>query len=176
MNALLIYLIVLRIVHIAGGTAWLGGAIIYGMFVEPTVKATAPGSQQFMHYFIVRRHYPTYMTVTSLATILSGALLLWHGSSGLDPHWLTSGPGVILTIGSVLGIIALCMGLFIMSPIAKRMMGLGQAIQAADGPPLPEQMNELHQLETKLSQVGRTEFMLMLGSLLTMATARYWLF
>lgn len=176
MDALLIYLIVLRIVHIVGGTAWLGGAIIYGMFVEPTVKATAPGSQQFMQYFIVRRHYPTYMTVSSLATILSGALLLWQGSDGLDPNWVTSGPGVILTLGSVLGIIALCMGLFIMSPTAKRMMGLGQAMQAAGGPPLPEQMSELHQLESKLSQVGKTEFVLMLVSLLTMATARYWLF
>jgi len=45
--------------------------------------------------------------VTSLATILSGALLFWQGSDGLDLNWITSDPGVILTIGSVQGIIAL---------------------------------------------------------------------
>ncbi len=176
MDVFLIYLIVLRIAHFVGGTCWVGGAIIYHLFLEPTAKATNPGSRQFMHYFIVRRHYPIYMTVSSLATILSGALLLWHNSSGFDVNWVTSGPGVVLTLGSVLGIIALGMGLFILSPTAKRMMGLGQAIQAAGGPPLPEQMSEIHRLETKMSQVGWTEFAVMLVSLLTMAVARYWWF
>ena len=176
MDAFLIYLIVLRILHIVGGTAWLGGAIIHNLFVEPTAKATAPGSQQFMQYFMVRRHYPVYMAISCLLTVLSGALLLWHSSDGLDPNWVTSGPGAILTLGSVLGIIALGMGFFIMNPTAKRMMGLGQAIQAAGGPPLPDQMSELHQLETKMSQVGRIEFVVMLVSLLTMAVARYWWF
>ena len=176
MNAFLIYLIVLRIAHFVGGVCWVGGAIIYHLFLEPTAKATTPGSRQFMQYFIVRRRYPIYMTVSSLATILSGALLLWHSSSGLDVNWITSGPGMVLTFGSILGIIALGMGLFIIAPIAKRLMGLGQAIQTAGGPPLPEQMNELHNLETRMSRAGWTEFGVMLVSLLTMAVARYWWF
>jgi hypothetical protein len=83
---------------------------------------------------------------------------------------------MVLTLGSLLGIIALGMGLFILSPTAKQMMGLGQAIQSAGGPPLPEQVSELHRLETKMSQVGWTEFGVMLVSLLTMAVARYWWF
>lgn len=174
MNVFLIYLLVLRIIHVVGGTCWLGGAIIYHLFLEPTAKATAPGGQQFMQYFIVRRHYPMYMTISSLLTILSGALLLWHNSSGLDVNWVTTGPGLVLTLGSMLGVIALGMGLFILGPTAKRLVGLGQAIQAAGGPPLPEQMSELHYLETKMSQVGWTEFVLMLVSLLTMAVFRYW--
>jgi hypothetical protein len=176
MSAFLIYLIVLRVFHFVGGTCWLGGAIIFHLFLEPTAKATAPGSHQFMQYFIVRRHYSTYMGISSLLTILSGALLLWHRSSGLDANWITSGPGVVLTLGSVLGIIALGIGFFIIAPTAKRLTGLGQAIQAAGGPPLPEQMSEVHQLETKMNQVGWSEFALMLVSLLTMAVARYWLF
>ena len=61
MNALLIYLIVLRIVHFVAGTCWVGGAVIYHLLLEPTAKATAPGSRQFMQYFMVRRHYPVYM-------------------------------------------------------------------------------------------------------------------
>jgi hypothetical protein len=176
MNAFLIYLIVLRVVHFVGGTCWLGGAIIFHLFLEPTAKATAPGSRQFMQYFIVRRHYSMYMGISSLLTILSGALLLWHSSSGLDVHWITSGPGMVLSLGSGLGIIALGMGFFILAPTAKRLMGLGQAIQAAGGPPLPEQVSEIHHLETRMNQVGWTEFALMLVSLLTMAVARYWWF
>ena len=176
MDAVLIYLIVLRIAHFVGGTCWLGGAIIYHLFLEPTAKATTPGSRQFMQYFIVRRHYPIYMTVASFLTILSGALLLWQRSGSLDAGWVTSGPGVVLTLGSVMGMIAFGMGMFIIAPIAKRLVGLGQAIQVAGGPPLPEQVSELHHLEVKLSQMGWIEFAVMLVSLLTMAVARYWWF
>lgn len=176
MNVLLIYLIVLRIVHFVGGTCWLGGAIIFHLFLEPTAKATAPDSRQFMQYFIVRRHYSMFMGISSLLTILSGALLLWHSSSGLDANWITSGPGMVLTFGSMLGIIALGVGFFIIAPTAQRLMGLAQAIQAAGGPPLPEQVSEIHHLETKMSKVGWTEFAMMLVSLLTMAVARYWWF
>jgi hypothetical protein len=83
---------------------------------------------------------------------------------------------MVLSLGSGLGIIALGMGFFILAPTAKRLMGLGQAIQAAGGPPLPEQVSEIHHLETRMNQVGWTEFALMLVSLLTMAVARYWWF
>lgn len=176
MDAFLIYLIVLRILHFVGGTCWVGGAIIFHLFVEPTAKATAPGSQQFMQYFVVRRHYSMFMGISSLLTILSGTLLLWHNSSGLAGSWLTSGPGVVLTLGSLLGITAFGMGMFIIGPTAGRLTGLGQAIQAAGGPPLPEQVTELHYLETKLNRVGGIEFVVMLVSLLTMAAARYWWF
>ena len=176
MDAFLIYLIVLRIVHFVGGTCWVGGAIIYHLLLEPTAKATAPGSRQFMQYFMVRRHYPVYMGISCTLTVLSGALLLWHSSNGLDVNWVTSGPGTVLTLGSVLGIVALGMGLFILSPTAKQIAGLGQAIETAGGAPLPQQMSELHHLETKMSRVGWIEFGMMLVSLLTMAVARYWWF
>jgi uncharacterized membrane protein len=176
MNALLVYLMVLRILHIVGGTAWVGGAIIYHFFVEPTAEATAPHGRQFVQYFVVRRRYPVYMTVSSMLTILSGALLFWHSSSGLNLGWLSSGPGLVFSLGSVLTFVAFGMGLFIMSPTAARMMKLGQVIQTAGGPPLPEQVSELHRLEAKMNKTGWSEFVLMVISLLTMATARYWLF
>ncbi len=116
------------------------------------------------------------MAVSSVLTILAGSLLYWHTSGGLNFNWITSGPGLILSLGAVLGLIALSLGLFIIAPTAKRLMALGQTIQATGGPPLPEQMSQLHFLEARLSQVGKSEFVLMLGSLLTMAMARYWLF
>jgi uncharacterized membrane protein len=176
MDADLMYLIGLRIIHIVGGTCWVGGAIIYHLFLEPTAKATAQEGRQFMQYFILRRRYPVYMTVSSLATNLSGALLLWRTSDGLSLNWLTSGPGLVFSLGSALAFVALGMGLFILSPTAKRLVGLGQAIQTAGGPPLPQQVSELHHLETKMSLVGWSEFVLMLMSLMAMTAARYWWF
>ncbi len=176
MDANLIYLIVLRIIHIVGGTCWVGGAIIYHLFLEPTAKATAEEGRRFMQYFVLRRRYPVYMTVSSLATNLSGALLLWRTSDGLTSNWLTSGPGLVFSLGSVLAFVALGMGLFILGPTANRMMVIGQAIQTVGGPPLPQQVSELHQLESRMSLVGWSEFVLMLLSLMAMTAARYWWF
>ena len=176
MNIDLIYLNMLRILHVVGGTCWVGGAIIFHLFLEPTAKATAPESRRFMEYFIVRRRYSAYMTISSLAVNLSGVLLYWRSSGGLQSNWITSGPGLVLSLGSVLAIVAFCMGMFILAPTAKRLMGLGQALQTAGGPPLPEQLSEIHHLEKTMNQVGWIEFALMLVSLLTMAVARYWWF
>jgi uncharacterized membrane protein len=175
-NVDLMYLNVLRMLHIVGGTCWVGGAIIFHLFLEPTAKATAPESQRFMQHFIVHRRYSAYMTISSLAVNLSGVLLFWRSSGGLTSSWITSGPGLVFSLGSVLAIVAFSMGMFILAPTAKRLVGLGQALQTADGPPLPEQMSELHSLEKTMNQVGWAEFALMLVSLVTMAVARYWWF
>lgn len=176
MNVDLIYLNVLRVLHIVGGTCWVGGAIIFHLFLEPTAKATAPESQRFMQHFIVHRRYSAYMTISSLAVNLSGVVLFWRSSGGLTSNWITSGPGLVFSLGSVLAIVAFSMGMFILAPTAKRLVGLGQTLQTAGGPPLPEQISELHQLEKTMNQVGWAEFALMLVSLLTMAVARYWWF
>jgi hypothetical protein len=129
-----------------------------------------------MEHFIVHRRYSAYMTISSLAVNLSGVLLYWRSSGGLRSNWITSGPGLVFSLGSVLAVVAFGMGIFILAPTAKRLVGLGQAMQTAGGPPLPEQISEIHQLEKKMNQVGWTEFALMLVSLLTMAVARYWWF
>jgi uncharacterized membrane protein len=88
MNAFLIYLIVLRVVHFVGGTCWLGGAIIFHLFLEPTAKATAPGSQQFMQYFIVRRQPATQLPEESClsALVLLVTATIWPKANSSSPE------------------------------------------------------------------------------------------
>jgi hypothetical protein len=129
-----------------------------------------------MQHLVSRQRYPQYMGIVSVLTVLSGAALFWSSSGGLQPSWITSGPGIGFTIGSVLGIAVLLMGIFLMSPIGIRLGELGHEIGIAGGTPNPAQTAELQDLDKRLATLERADFVLLTISLLTMATARFWVF
>jgi uncharacterized membrane protein len=175
MSIYLIYLSLLRIVHIFGGVFWVGGAIVHLAFIEPTAKATAPESHKFIQYLMGRGRFTLFMTIASALTVLSGALLFWYASGGLQPGWITSGPGLVYTMGSVVGIVVYIFGMTLVKPRADQLGVLGREIGAAGGAPTPTQMAQLQKLDQELTLVGRVDFALLAISTLAMATARYWL-
>lgn len=176
MNIFLIYLIVLRVVHILAGVLWVGSAIFYFFFVEPTVKSLGPAGPKFMQGLIEKRRYPLFMNIVSALTIVAGALLFWSASGGLQAAWLTSGPGLGFTIGSVVALVVYGIGFFMIRPRAERLGALGKAIGMAGGPPTPAQAAELQVLNHEMTKIERVDAVLLTVSLLTMATARYWYF
>lgn len=172
-----IYLLILfRTIHIFAGVLWVGTAVFFLFFIEPTIKSFGPSGQQFMQHLVSRQRYPQYMGIVSVLTVLSGAGLFWSSSGGLQLSWITSGPGIGFTIGSVVGIGVLLMGIFMMSPIGNRMGELGHEIGIAGGSPNPAQAAELQALDERLGTLERVDFVLLTISLLTMATARFWVF
>lgn len=166
----------MRVVHIFAGVLWVGAAFLFLFFISPSVKATAPGGQKFLQYFIVRRKYPTFMAVVANLTVLAGAVLFWRDASGDFLGWIQTGPGLGFTIGSVAAIAVIPLGIFFLGPLTERIGKLGAQIEAADGPPSQEQLNELHALDQRLHKLEWVDFILLAISLVTMATARYWLF
>jgi hypothetical protein len=81
-----------------------------------------------------------------------------------------------LLIGSAVGILVYFIGMFGVNPRAEQIAKIGQAIQAAGGPPTPEQGAEMHKLDREMSTLGLADFLLVALSLGLMATARYWVF
>jgi len=166
----------LRIVHIVAGTLWVGAAVLYLFYISPSVKATAPAGTKFHQYFIARQKYPIFMSIISALTVVAGAILLWRDAGGQLASWITTGPGLGFTIGAVASLIVFFMGIFMMSPRGKRLGELGAQIEAAGGPPTPEQLAELQTLDQQLHTLEWVDFILLMIALVTMATARYWLF
>ena len=170
-----IYLILfLRIVHILAASLWVGGAVAYFGFVGPSVKGSGPAGGQFMQQFIERRKYPIYMTIASALTVLAGVPLYLFASGGLQLSWITSGPGIVFSIGSVAAIVVFFLGILMIKPRAERMAALGQQIAKAGGPPSPAQVAELQQLDHEMARIELADFVLLMIATLTMATARYW--
>ena len=173
---MLVYLIVLRLVHVVASVCWAGGAFIFFLFVEPTAKALAPTGMQFVEHMVTKRRFSMFMVISSTLTVLSGALLILQYAGGRWLDYVQTGPGLGFTLGSVVGVTVYLIGMFGVNPRALRMAKLGREIQAAGGPPTPAQGAELQKLDREMSRLGLVDFVLVAVSLALMATARYWLF
>jgi uncharacterized membrane protein len=172
-----IYLLnVLRLVHVVAGILWAGAAISYLFFVKPSVQSIGAAGPQFMQSLMERRRYPIFMMVTSLLTVLAGGALYWVFSDNLSLAWITTGKGLGFTIGSLAALIAFLLGTFGIGPTAGQIAALGKQIAVSGKGPTPEQAQQLHALETKISRIEQVEFVLLVVSMVTMATARYWNF
>jgi uncharacterized membrane protein len=169
-------LILLRGIHIVCGALWIGAAIVYLFFIKPSVKAIGPAGPQFMQNLADRRRYPIFMMSISLLTVLAGGALYLYASGGFSLAWITTGPGLGFTIGSLAALVAFFAGAFGIGPTSAQMGTLGGQISASGKAPTPEQMSQLQALEKKLSRLETIDFVFLTISMVTMATARYWIF
>ena len=170
------FILIMRILHIVAGVLWTGAAIVYVTHVKPAVQLIGPVGPTFMQAYMGRRKYPLFMQVNSILGVVAGLIMFWFASGRLSASWLTSGPGIGFTIGSVAGLLSFFLGALFIGPRAGRIGKLGQNIAAAGGPPSAAQAEEMHRLETELARIENVEFGLLVIALLTMATARYWYF
>ena len=171
-----IFMLVLRFIHIVASVCWAGGGFIFFLFIEPTAKALAPTGMQFVQYMVTKRRFSIFMVVSSTLTVLSGALLIWQRASSDWLGYVSTGPGLGFALGSIAGVVVYIIGMFGVNPRAVRLAKIGGEIQAAGGPPTPEQSAEMQKLDRELSALDLADFVLVALSLVLMASARYWVF
>jgi uncharacterized membrane protein len=169
-----IYLLVLRLIHIIASVCWAGGGFIFFLFVEPTAKALAPNGMQFVQHMVTKRRFSIFMVVSSTLTVLTGALLIWQRAGGQWLDYVQTGPGLVFTLGSIVGIAVYFVGMLGVNPRALKLAKIGQEIQAAGGPPTPTQGAELHRLDREMSALNLADFVMVALSLGLMASARFW--
>jgi uncharacterized membrane protein len=169
-------LILLRAIHVVAGALWMGAAIVYLFYIKPSVKSIGPAGPQFMQNLMERQRYPVFMMSTSLLTVLAGIILYFNSSGGFKLAWITTGPGIGFTIGSLAALVAFVVGSFVIGPTAGKMGVLGQEIGRAGGPPTAEQMSAMQALEVRLNRAETIDFIMLTIAMVTMATARYWIF
>jgi uncharacterized membrane protein len=167
-----IYAIALRIVHILGGVFWAGGAFALIGFVSPAARQAGPAGGKFMQELTLRTRWTTAVGAAAGLTVLSGLLLYWRASGGLRPEWLSSGPGVTFTLGGLAALIAMGIGIQV-GNTSQRMAEVGKQIEAAGGPPSPENAAKLAAFQARLQSLGSLTVVLLVVTLLAMASARY---
>ncbi|HSB66324.1 MAG TPA: hypothetical protein VLD65_07080 [Anaerolineales bacterium] len=170
------YLIILRFIHIVASVCWAGGGFTFFLFIEPTAKSLAPMGMQFIQYMVTKRRFSIFMVIFSTLTLISGTLLLWKRAGGRWNDYLSTGPGLMFTIGSVVGVVVYLIGMLGVNPRALKLAKYGNEIQASGGTPTPAQGAALHRLDKELSVLSLADFALVALSLALMASARYWVF
>lgn len=166
------YVIVLRIIHILGGVFWAGGAFALIGFVSPAAAQAGPAGAKFMQRLNMGTRWNMGISAAAGLAILSGLLLYWRASGGLRPEWLSTGTGITFTIGGLSAVIAMGVGIQV-GGVSRRMAELGQQIEAAGGPPSPENAAKLAAFQARLQSLGTLTAVLLVITVLAMAGARY---
>jgi uncharacterized membrane protein len=164
-------MIILRFIHILSGIFWVGTAFFFVLFFEPTIEAAGPEGGTIMGRLTLTR-FPIVMAASSILTVAAGFLMYLIDSGGFQMNWISSPSGVIMTIGSVAGILAFLLGLTVQMPTSTRMAALQKEIQSAGGTPSPSQKEEMHVLQEKISNASRWGAVLLVIAVLGMAIAR----
>lgn len=170
MDALLIFF---RIIHVGSAMIWFGGAIVSSFFLQPTVEALGVAGQPFMDHLMNRRKMGIMFPIVAALTILSGAVLYWRDSGGLQLTWITSPTGLAFTVGGLAAIIAFVGGGILIGPGIAEQTAVRGELAAGDGVPTAEQRERLDRAEGRLKLAGRIDLPLLILAGLTMAVARY---
>ena len=168
-----VLLIAMRIIHVGGAMMWFGGAIVSSFFLQPTVEALGTSGHSFMEHLMNRRKMGIFFPVVAGLTILSGAVLFWRDSGGLQLEWITSATGLAFTVGGLAAIAAFVGGGILIGPGIAEQTAVGAELAAGDGVPTAEQRARLDRAERRLKLASRIDLPLLLLAALTMAVARY---
>ena len=167
-----ILIILLRILHIFAGVLWVGAAFFNLLFVQPSVRATGAEGQKLNQFMVQKTRLTTYVYATATLNFLAG-LALYYILSGFRLSFLRSGYGLVLTIGSLAGVTAWVIVVFLVRGIFSRMGALGKMIQSQGGPPTPEQASAMQLLGTRLASLGNYGLIFMAIAVTGMTIARY---
>jgi uncharacterized membrane protein len=151
---------------------WVGGSIILGFFISPTVAATADAGQRFMAHLIVKTRLTAAITGSAILTVLAGGSLYWIDSQGLTSLWHKSGPGLGFGIGGLFALVGLVFGIM----VGRNITILGTLASQIKGKPTDEQMGQIQAAQKQLAYAGPISTIALILALACMATARYWLF
>jgi hypothetical protein len=159
----------LRSLHIVAGTFWVGAAVVTTAFLMPAARTMGPEGGKFVQFLLGKQRMSNYISLSAILTTLAGLALYWLASGGLQPAWVFTSAGTIITVGALAGILAALLGGVVTAPAAARMEALSKEMQSAGGPPEPEQLAQLQALQKRLGQAGLWGTLLLVVTLVTMA-------
>lgn len=166
-------MIVLRLIHIISGVFWAGAVMSIAWFLLPAQQAIGQPGGAFMQQLMFRQRFRAFVLAAMVLTILSGLTMYARLAMLTHGAWASSRTGIVLGIGAVAAIIAGGIGGGFVRRLGNRMMELGGRIQASGGPPTDTEKAEMDALQRKTRSGFRIVAILLLISIVAMASARY---
>jgi hypothetical protein len=142
-------------------------------FLIPTQQAIGQPGAAFMQQLMFRQRFRAFVLAAMLLTILSGVTLYARLAMLTNGAWASSRTGIVLGIGAVAAIIAGGIGGGFVRRLGNRLMELGGRIQASGGPPTEAEKAEMDALQRKIRSAFRIVAILLLITIVAMASARY---
>lgn len=165
-------ILLLRLVHILGGSFWVGTALFNGLFLVPALTGAGPAMGTVMAGLRERRLFTVLPIVGSL-TILSGLRLLWIVSGGFAPGYFGTGPGVGYAVSGSAAVAAFVLAMVVSRPTAAKLMAIGGAMRNAGEAEVARLSAERDRLQRRSAAAGTGSMVLLAFSAAGMAVARY---
>jgi hypothetical protein len=168
MNTLIL---ALRLIHISGGVFWVGTTLLFDLFIIPSIRTNAEVGPKFLGT-LIKSHLGEAHGLSGILSGLAGASLYWIDSMGFSSAWTVSSAGLGFGIGAIFGFAGLITGVVGSLPLRA----LAETAAQIQGNPSAEQINKMQAAQARLAATSRIEIVVLLISLICMATARYWRF
>ena len=167
------WIALLRLVHIVCGVLWIGGVVMVSVFLIPAARDLGPSGGALMEYLTRVRRLPIYLMAVAILTVLVGITLFMIDSSSYGSAWAGSPAGIAYSIGGVLALATVAVGMAVNSPAGRRLGNLAAEVRASGNPPTPEQSAAMGQLRRRLAGGAYASAILGLLAAAAMAVARY---
>ena len=162
-----------RLIHVVCGVAWAGALFFITVTLLPAIKGAGPAGGSVMDQMIRVRRLPIMMMSVAILTVLSGLSLFYLDVHGFGPAWVHTGPGRTFSLGGLLAILGMGVGMGVSTPASKKLGALMASIKASGAPPSPEQAAQLGRLQNRLVVAGKVVMVLILLAVACMGVARY---
>lgn len=166
-------LILLRIIHIGSAILWVGAGATMLFIVTPTVRRLGKLGGTFMGALLLYSPFSTLFSIVSVLTTLSGVALFIIVSGTLNPLWFSNPSAIVLSIGSVFGLLAFGHGSAALSKYTSEGKQLAQSMQNLQGSPPEELQAKLDRNIEKINLHSKISFSLMVVAVVLMASHRY---
>ena len=123
-------LLTLRILHIIGGTFWVGSGLFTTFFLIPALGTVGPAAGPVMAALQARRLY-TVLPAVAVVTIVSGARLMWITSGGFDGSYFARGSGQVFAGAAIAAVLAFAISTLYVRPAAERASRIGAELASA---------------------------------------------
>lgn len=164
--------IVLRLVHVVGGVLWVGFAVFGAFYLFPSIAETGPEGGKVMAV-LQRRGLLTVFPIVALLTVVSG-LWLYVRASSMAPGFSSSPMGMTLGFGGLCALLALFIGMLVITPSMNRAAATAQqAAQAAASDERQALLGVATRLRTRAGAASRIATLLLIVAAAAMAVGRY---
>ncbi|HKV52128.1 MAG TPA: hypothetical protein VJO52_13115 [Gemmatimonadaceae bacterium] len=164
--------IVLRLVHIVGGVLWVGFAVFGAAFLLPAIAETGPEGGKVM-MALQRRHLLTVIPILALLTVISG-IWLYGRAASMAPGFGGSRMGITLGVGGVCALVALFVGMLVITPAMNGAVATAQqAAQAATNEERQALMILSAQRRARGARGSKVATVLLIVAACAMAVGRY---
>ena len=165
-------LLVLRLVHVLGGTFWVGSAVFMALFLLPALASAGPAAGQVMGALQQRRIF-IVLPAVALLTLMSGVRLMQLASDGFSAAYFSSPSGRVFAWGGTFAILAFVFGMTVARPAGMRLGRLAAQPPAEEASEQQRRLRERERLQRIVRISGIVNLGLLLAAAAAMAIARY---